>query len=78
MSSVIFKSQRNYKHSDPKIRLTAELLGHPPPRVVWLKDGQELTNDDRFIIQSSGHNHTLLANSVNQESWVQLNLNCSF
>ena len=51
---------------DP-LRLHAELLGHPPPRVTWLKDGIEIKNDDsRFKIDSSGHNHTLTAPSVTQ------------
>ena len=49
-----------------RLELIAELLGHPPPRVVWLKDGVEI-KDTQYSIHSSGHNHSLVVDSVTKE-----------
>lgn len=48
-----------------RLELRADLLGHPPPRVQWLKNGNEIDQSETGIeILSDTLSHTLTKNSV--------------
>ena len=36
------------------VSLTCPSKGSPPPKITWRKDGEELANGDRFVIDDKG------------------------
>uniref|UniRef100_A0A669B5X8 Myosin light chain kinase, smooth muscle n=1 Tax=Oreochromis niloticus TaxID=8128 RepID=A0A669B5X8_ORENI len=47
-----------------RVAMTVELSGHPPPEVVWLHNGQEVTESEDFQLLREGTRCTLLIHEV--------------
>ncbi|XP_024661230.2 myosin light chain kinase, smooth muscle isoform X2 [Maylandia zebra] len=47
-----------------RVAMTVELSGHPPPELVWLHDGQEVTESEDFQLLREGTRCTLLIHEV--------------
>lgn len=47
-----------------RLLLRAQLLGHPPPKITWLKDGVEVTSNDRIRVYQEDKIHCLEIESV--------------
>lgn len=41
------------------VRLTCQVIGSPKPDVLWLKDGEELKMNERFVMWNDGNYNTL-------------------
>ncbi|XP_067124006.1 muscle M-line assembly protein unc-89-like, partial [Centruroides vittatus] len=68
-SSPVFRKQMKDMAvmTDKPVKFEVEVEGNPTPEIKWLKDGQEVRQNDRIKVLNEAELHTLLIEKTKQE-----------